>query len=215
MSVLRVLLVDDHAVVRAGYRRLLELDAGIAVAAEAADAAQGYAVFCTERPDVSIVDLSLPGGGGGLELIRRMRAHAPQAAVLAFSMHDDALFAVRALQAGARGYVTKRSAPDVLIEAVAAVAGGKTYLSPDIGAQLAGRGADAAHPLERLSARELEIFRQLADGRTIGDIAAALHLSPKTVANYQTQIKEKLGVATSAALVHLALRHGLLQPLPN
>ncbi|HEY8553085.1 MAG TPA: response regulator transcription factor [Burkholderiales bacterium] len=214
MAVLRVLLVDDHAVVRAGYRRLLELDAGIAVAAEAADAAQGYAAFCAGRPDVSIVDLSLPGGGG-LELIRRIHAHTPQAAVLAFSMHEDALFAVRALQAGARGYVTKKSAPDVLIEAVAAVSAGRTYLSPDVGAQLAQRGADAAHPLERLSARELEIFRQLADGRTIGDIAAALHLSPKTVANYQTQIKEKLGVASSAALVHLALRLGLLQPLPN
>lgn len=214
MPAIHVLLVDDHAVVRAGYRRLLEQDAEVAVVAEAGDAQQGYAEFCRHRPEVSVIDLSLPRVGG-LELIKRVRAHAPRATTLAFSIHEDALFAMRAFQAGARGYVTKNSAPDVLVEAVQHVASGKMYLSPDISRQLAHRSSSSADPLTLLSAREFEIFRQLADGRSVGEIAAALNLSPKTVANYQTEIKEKLGVTSTAALVHLALRRGLIRPLAD
>lgn len=212
---IRVLLVDDHAVVRAGYRRLLEQSEHVQVVAEAADAEQGYAAFCRHRPDVSVIDLSLPGVGG-VELIKRIRSHQPGAALLAFSMHEDALFAMRAFQAGARGYVTKNSAPHILVEAVQQVAGAKVFLSPDVSQQLARQSAAAGpDPLEALSAREFEIFRRLADGRSIADIADALRLSPKTVANYQTQIKEKLRVDGTAGLVHLALRRGLIRPLAD
>lgn len=215
MAAIHVLLVDDHAVVRAGYRRLLEQEAEVAVVAEAEDAEQGYAEFCRHSPEVSVIDLSLPRVGG-LELIKRVHAHAPHATTLAFSIHEDALFAMRAVQAGARGYVTKNSAPDVLIEAVQQVASGRMYLSPDISRQLAHRSsAGGADPLALLSAREFEIFRQLADGRSVAEIAAACNLSPKTVANYQTEIKEKLGVTSTAALVHLALRRGLIRPLAD
>jgi DNA-binding NarL/FixJ family response regulator len=205
---IRILLVDDHAVVRAGYRRFLERSEDVSVVAEAADAAEGYVLFRRHAPDISVVDLSMPGAGG-LELIRRIVAHEPLARVLVFSMHADAVFAVRALQAGARGYVTKRSAPEILVEAVRQVHAGRSFLSPDITLAF-GRGD--ADPLAVLSAKEFEVFRLIAEGRSVADIAAALSLSQKTVANYQALIKNKFGAATTAALVHVALRHGVIAP---
>jgi DNA-binding NarL/FixJ family response regulator len=208
--VIRVLLIDDHAVVRAGYHRFLERSADVRVVAEAADAEQGYAQFRQYEPDVSIVDLSMPGAGG-LALTRRILAHQPLARVLVFSMHEDALFAARALQAGARGYVTKNSAPETLVEAVHQIYAGRSFLSPDIAQRLALGGGDA-DPLAVLSAKEFEVFRLIAEGHSVAAIAAALSLSQKTVANYQTLIKEKLGATTTAALVHVALRHGVIAP---
>jgi len=212
--VIRVLLVDDHAVVRAGYRRFLEGgEQGsdpVSVVAEAANAEAGYSLFREHAPDVSVVDLSL-AGAGGFELIRRMIAHQPLARALVFSMHDDAISATRALRAGARGYVTKHSAPGILVDAVRQVHAGRSFLSPDIAQRLAihSGGGD---PLAALSAKEFEVFRLIAEGRSIANIAAALSLSQKTVANYQALIKDKLGAGTTAALVHLALRHGLIAP---
>jgi len=206
---IRILLIDDHAVVRAGYRRFLERSPDIKVAAEAENAEQGYQVFREQRPDVTILDLSMPGSGG-LALLRRIIAHEPQACILVFSMHDQAVFAARSLQAGARGYVTKNSAPETLIEAVLRVFSGHSFLSPDIAPKLLdGASAD---PFAVLSAKEFDIFRLIANGQTLGEISAAMNLSQKTVANYQTLIREKLGATTSAALVHIALRHGVLTP---
>lgn len=207
---IRILLIDDHAVVRAGYRRFLERSADVSVIAEAADAEQGYAQFRLHEPDINILDLSLPGASG-LSLIRRIVVHDPMARVLVFSMHEHAVFAARALQAGARGYVTKNSAPETLVEAVHNVYAGRSFLSPDIAQRLALGGGDA-DPLAVLSAKEFEVFRLIVGGQSVADIAAALSLSPKTVANYQTLIKEKLGASTSAALVHVALRHGVIAP---
>ena len=207
---IRILLIDDHAVVRAGYHRFLECSADVSVIAEAADAEQGYAQFRRHEPDISILDLSMPGAGG-LTLIRRIVAHEPLARVLVFSMHEDAVFAARALQAGARGYVTKNSAPETLVEAVHRVYAGRIFLSPDIAQRLAFGGGDA-DPLAVLSAKEFEVFRLIAGGQSVAAIADALSLSQKTVANYQTLIKEKLGAATTAALVHVALRHGVIAP---
>jgi two-component system, NarL family, invasion response regulator UvrY len=207
---IRILLIDDHAVVRAGYHRFLERSADVSVIAEAADAEQGYAQFRRHEPDIGIVDLSMPGAGG-LTLIRRIVAHQPLARVLVFSMHEEAVFAARALQAGARGYVTKKSAPETLVEAVHEVYAGRSFLSPDIAQRLALGGGDA-DPLAVLSAKEFEVFRLIAAGQSVADIAAAMSLSQKTVANYQTLIKEKLGAATTAALVHVALRHGVIAP---
>lgn len=210
MSETTVLIVDDHAIVRAGYRRFLDSTPGLRVVAEAGSAELGYAAYCIHRPDVAIVDLSMPRVGG-LELIRRIALRGEATRLLACSMHEDAVFALHALHAGASGYITKNDAPDTLIAAVTAVAAGSRYLSPDIAARMKpGLGEPGPRPLDLLSTREFEIFRLIAQGMSAGEIAAALSLSQKTIANYQTAIKEKLGVSTTAALVHVALRHGVI-----
>ena len=209
---IRILLVDDHAVVREGYRRFLERSDDLRVAGEAEDADEGYRLWTQCVPDVTVVDLSMRGPGG-LTLLARIMARAPDAHCLVFSMHEDVRVAQRALEAGARGYVTKRSQPEVLVQAVRAVHAGQLYLSADIVQARAARAQDAGR-LASLTGKEHEIFRQLALGRSVGDIARLLNLSAKTVANHQSQIREKLDVATPAALVHLALRQGLIESLP-
>lgn len=212
MSDVSILLVDDHAIVRAGYRRFLEGVPGLRVLAEAGSADEGYAAYCEHRPDVSVIDLSMPGVGG-FDLIRRIVGRDGAARLLACSMHEDALFAAQALQAGASGYITKSSAPDTLVAAVLSASRGLRYLSPDIAASLRPPlGGSERERLDGLSTREFEIFRMIAQGWSRGEIAAAVSLSQKTIANYQTAIKEKLGVATTAALVHVALRQGVIGP---
>jgi DNA-binding NarL/FixJ family response regulator len=209
---IRVLLVDDHAVVRAGFRRLLEQTHSIRVVAEAASGEEAYRRFAECAPHVTVLDLTMPGMGG-LEALRRIVAREPEARVLVFSMHEDAAFARQAMKAGAWGYVTKASAAEVLVEAVQAVAGGDTYLGADVRAALAEEeAAGERDPLAVLSAREFEIFRLLVAGRSNADIAAALFVSAKTVANTVTQIKQKLGVASNVELLRLALRHGFGGP---
>ena len=212
-SMINVMLVDDHAVVRAGYHRFLEKHADIRIVAEAENADQGYAGFCEFRPDVSIIDLSLPGTGG-IELIRRILARDPDAGMLVFSMYDDALFALRALDAGAKGYVTKSSAPSVLVDAVKHVASKKLFLSPDIMQQIALRRISREQdPFAALTSREFEIFRLLAKGQSIAEIGVLLNLSQKSIANYQTQIKQKLGVTSIAGLVHIAIKYNIINIL--
>jgi DNA-binding NarL/FixJ family response regulator len=209
-TAVRVLLVDDHAVVREGYRRLLERTPEIEVVAEAATGEEAYRVFCDLSPDVVVMDINLPGMSG-IEVARRMLAREPDARILVFSMHEDALFGSRALQAGARGYVTKASAPEVLVEAVKAVSAGRLYISHDMAQELALQtvpGQDL--PLNALSPREFEVFRLLAEGKSVGDIARILSLSQKTVANYQSLIKQKLEADTSAQMVWIALKRGLV-----
>jgi DNA-binding NarL/FixJ family response regulator len=207
---IRVLLVDDHPVVRSGYHRLLEQAGDIAVIAEAGSAEAAYAAFVAEPPDVCVSDLSLPTIGG-LELLRKILARDKQAKVLIFSMYDTAQLVSRALDGGARGFVSKNAPPDSLVAAVRTVHGGQRYLSADLSPLLLKRCLDdEAERLASLSQREFEIFRLLADGRSPAECAQVLKLSLKTVANNQTRIKEKLDVTTSAALVHLALRNGLI-----
>lgn len=206
---IQVLLVDDHPVVRAGYRRILDDDAGIRVAGEAESAEEGYAQFCRLKPDVGVVDLSM-AGMGGIGLIQRILVRHPSARLLAFSMHEDALYAGRALQAGARGYLTKAAPPLSLIQAVKTVHSGKIFVDPDIAQRLAAGRLPAADPLAALSPKELEVMRLLAQGSSVTEIAETLRLSPKTIANYQTQIKDKLELRSTAALVHLAARCGLV-----
>lgn len=204
---IRVLLVDDHPVVRSGYQRLLEHDGGIAVVAEAGDAQSGYQAYIEHQPDVTITDLALPGSGG-LELVRRIVARDRQARVLVFSMYDAPQLVRRLLDAGACGYVTKNASPDSLVAAVHAAHGGRRYLSTDLPARLLDADAnDEARLIATLNAREFEIFRLLAEGRSAADCATLLNVSSKTVANNQTRIKEKLGVKTLAELVHLAQRN--------
>ena len=201
-----VLLVDDHAVVREGYRRLLEDSGRISVVGEATSAAEAVEQFCRLLPDVVVMDIALPGVSG-IEGTRRIRARAPQARVLVFSMHEDAIFVRRALEAGAAGYVTKSSAPRVLVRAVDAVASGQRYLSHDVAQTLAFGDRSAC---QSLSAREFEVLELLVQGCTLGDIAAQLGLTAKTVANHQSSIKQKLGVETGAQLVRRAMQLGLV-----
>jgi len=202
-----VLLVDDHAVVREGYRRLLERDGDIVVIGEAVDAATAQSLFCSLDPQIVVMDITLPGTSG-IEAMRRMLAYKPEARVLIFSMHEDAIFARRALQAGAFGYVTKASAPSVLVEAIHSVAAGMKYLSPEMAQRLALRDF-TSDQVNDLSAREFEVLRQLARGRSIREIAESMGLNPKTVANHQSAIKQKLGADTAIQLFKRATELGL------
>jgi two-component system, NarL family, invasion response regulator UvrY len=205
----RILLVDDHAIVRAGFRRLLGQQADYRVIAEAADSETAYALFVEHQPEVVILDMSLPGASG-MELVRKMAARHPSTRILVFSMHEDALLAERAIQLGARGYITKSSAPELLVAAVADVMAGKIALSPDIAQALAIlKVSGEADPLTGLSSREFEVFRLIARGQSNASIAALLSLSTKTVANYQSLIKQKLGITSDVELVLLAQRRNV------
>lgn len=209
-NIIRLLLVDDHAVVREGYRRLLERRPDLRIEAEAGDAAEAYRLFRDTAPDVVILDLALPDMGG-VELTRRLVQRDPQARILAFSMHRDPLFASQALRAGALGYVTKSCAPDVLIKAVYQVAARQRVLSPDIAADVAlALLDDPDNPVADLTPREFEILRLLLDGKSAEEIGAALHISPKTAQNCHYQIKAKLGVKSDIELVRLAMRWNLV-----
>ena len=210
MASVRVILVDDHAVVREGYRRLLERTRDIEVLAEAASGEEAYRLFCEMSPDVVVLDINLPGMSG-IEATRRILAREPDARVLVFSMHEDALFGSRALQAGARGYVTKASAPEVLVEAVRTVAQGRVFISHDMAQHLALQTVPGQEmPLDTLSPREFEVFRLLAEGKPVSEIARILSLSQKTIANYQSAIRQKLEADTSAQMVWIALKRGVV-----
>ena len=205
-----IMLVDDHAVVREGYRSVLQKQPGLRVVAEAADGAEAYRLFKVARPDLVVMDLAMPGIGG-IEAIRRIRQWDRTARILVFTMHQNAGFAVQAIRAGARGYVTKTSPPEALVDAVMEVLAGRIALSPDIDHELAlGRLAGETVAADVLTAREFEVFRMLLAEMTTEEIAAALHISPKTVANLHSLIKDKLGVGSDIELVRLALRQGIL-----
>jgi two-component system, NarL family, invasion response regulator UvrY len=209
-SIVRVMLVDDHAVVRAGYRRLLEEQPDVEVVAEADNGDRAYTLFVDYEPDVVILDVSMPGAGG-LDTIRRIIGRQPHARILVFSMHEDAMLAERAIQLGALGYVTKSIAPDILGKAVSEVAAGHLFLSSDIANSIAIlKLIGDENPVRLLSPREFEIFRLIIAGSPIAEIAKTLSLSAKTVANYHTLIKHKLGTPSDVELVLLARRHNML-----
>jgi DNA-binding NarL/FixJ family response regulator len=205
----RLLLVDDHAIVRAGYRHLLERQERFTVIGEAASADEAYAMFRLHRPDVVITDLTMPGSSG-LEAIQRILRAEPAARVLVFSMHVSPDLALAALRAGALGYVTKSSPPDVLLRAVADVLAGRNALSPDISQALAlARLAGRRRPLEDLTPREFDVLCMLVSPASVHDIAQRLHLSIKTIHNLHYQIKTKLGVDSDIELTRLAMSWGL------
>ncbi len=205
-----VLLVDDHAVVREGYRRLLERSPSIRVVGEAIDAQSAYIAFLEHRPQVTVMDIALPGASG-IDALRRIRARAPQAQVLMFSMYEDPVFATRALQAGARGYVSKAAAPEVLVEAVLALARGEPYLAGRVAQQLALRNfAEGADTGALLSPREFEVLRMLVAGRALPEIARNLGLTAKTVANHQSILRQKLGAGSAVQLLQAAARLGIV-----
>ncbi|PCJ32946.1 MAG: DNA-binding response regulator [Gammaproteobacteria bacterium] len=203
-----ILVVDDHPIVRAGCRQLIQQIPSVNVV-EAETGEEGYRLFQEIYPDMVLLDITLPGLGG-LEILRKMRANRDTAKVLMFSMHEDPVFASRAMQAGAKGYITKNNAADHLVEAIESVLAGKTYLSPDTAQQLAmlniGAGTSA---LGDLSRRELEILRLLGEGKSMTEMADVLGISYKTVANNLTQIKSKLDINKTAELMRFAISHGL------
>jgi two-component system invasion response regulator UvrY len=208
-----VMLVDDHAVVREGYRRLLEKQEGMAVVAEAADAASAYQAYKKQRPDVVVMDISIPGRGG-IDAIRQIRQWDPAARLLVFTMHLNAAFALQAFKAGAKGFVTKTSPPELLVRAVRDVADGRVAICPEISDALAmNRLQEDASAIDALSPREFEILRMLLDVRSTEEIAAAFNLSAKTVSNYHYTIKSKLGVSSDIELVYFGLRSGVVAPV--
>ncbi len=206
-----IMLVDDHAIVREGYRAVLQKQPGLQVIAEAADGAEAYRLFKETRPDLVIMDLTMPGMGG-IEAVRRIRQADPGARVLVFTMHQNAAFAVQAIRAGARGYVTKTSPPDALIRAVFDIFNGRIALSPDIDHELAlSRLANENVAADVLTVREFEVLRLLLAEKTTVEIADTLNISARTVANHHSLIKTKLGVGSDIELVRLALRQGILE----
>ncbi len=213
MNSITILLVDDHAIVREGYRSLLKKQPGLEVIAEATDGAEAYALFKEYSPDVVIMDLSLPGQSG-LSAIARIKQRSAAAKILVFSMHQHPSFALQAARAGALGYVTKSSAPDVLIRAVYEVHQGRHTLSADIAHALAlEKLGSERNALESLTVREFEILRLLVDAKTPETIAQILNISPKTVLNCHYLIKRKLGVVSDIELTRLAIKMNVIDLL--
>jgi DNA-binding NarL/FixJ family response regulator len=206
---IRVLLVDDHAVVREGYRRLLERDESLMAVGEAAAMAEALMLDAQLQPDVIVLDIALPGVSG-IEILRRLIARRPDARVLMFSMYQDGIYATHAMNAGAFGYLSKASAPDLLVRAVRTVAAGGRYMSPDVQLAMTTQSATARQLANALSIRELEVLRLLAQGYGVDAIAVRLGLSPKTAANHQSSIKQKLGAGSALQLILIAQQFGLI-----
>jgi two-component system invasion response regulator UvrY len=208
--VIRVMLVDDHALVRMGFRMLLA-DAQVEVVAEAGDGEQACQDYARVKPDVVVMDLSMPGMGG-LEAVRRLLAQDPKARILALSAHEDTAHPRRVLRAGALGYLAKRAAPEALITAVRAVAGGERYVDPETAQALAVAQIEGENnPADLLSEREFSVFIQLARGATVAQIAENLKLSSSTVGTHLYHVKQKLRAGNQSELTLVALRWGLIQ----
>lgn len=208
---IRIFIADDHPIVRQGLRRIVEEDPGMAIVGEAGDAAALLAALQSTAADLVLLDVSMPGGPF-LETLKELRARHPTVRVLALSVHPEDQWAVRALRAGASGYLTKDHSPDQLLEAIRRVYRGGKYVSPALAERLAEQldgGAERA-PHELLSDREFEVMRRLGNGLTITQIASELALSAKTVSTYRARILEKMAVESNADLVRYAARYGLI-----
>lgn len=206
---IRILLVDDHAVVRTGYRRLLDAEPGLQVVGEAARADEANALVLQTTPDVALVDLSLRGSSG-IEAIRGMLARRPALRVLVLSMHEDAGHITQALRSGAHGYLTKHCEPEDVIDGIRRIALGKRVFSPEVAQILASEALDGEGAFAQLTPREFEVVRLHVQGESAGGIAGALQLSPKTILNNLTLIRQKLDVENDFKLLQLAARHGLM-----
>ena len=211
MSLINVMLVDDHAVVRMGFKMLLESDADIKVIAEAENGEQAIQRFVEFKPHVVVMDITMPGIGG-LEAIERILAKDSSAKILVLSAHEDSVHPKRVLNAGAMGYLTKRSAAEEMIKAIRIVATGKKYLEASVAQQMAIQQLSGdQNPVDVLSPREFEVFMALAKGKTTNEIAETLFLSPRTVGTHLYNIKQKLNANTSAEIALIAMRSGLLE----
>jgi DNA-binding NarL/FixJ family response regulator len=209
---IRVILVDDHAVVRAGFRMLLSTEADIDVIAEAERGEQACQLYLEQQPDVIVLDLSMPGIGG-LESIRRICNRDSNAKILVFSVHDETVFVDRAINAGAKGYITKNSAPGILVTAIQKIAAGEIYIEQGLMKNMPQQNSETDYQtiVDTLSPREFDVFLLLAKGLTAHKVADELCLGYKTVANYGTQIRSKLKVSTVAELAHIAMVLGMMK----
>ena len=206
-----IVLVDDHAVVRAGVRRLLEQEPLFEVVGEAESGEKGYQLFGELNPDVMVMDLSMPGMGG-LEAIRRIMMRHAKAKILVLSMHEDLSFANQVLKLGAKGYLIKNTLGDDLVKAIETISRDEVFLSDEIAKKIAVTSIERDQdPIHDLSAREFEIFRLLAEGLEVDAIATTLNISPKTVSNYQTMIKQKLNILTPVELIRYAIKAGVIK----
>ena len=208
---IRVLLADDHAIVRTGLREILESTGDIQVAAEATNGNEALDAVRKGEFDVAVLDLSMPGRSG-IELIKLIKDEQPRLRVLVLTMHSEDQYAVRALKAGASGYLTKESAADELVAAIRRIASGGAYVSPETAQRLVlgNASANVELPHTRLSDREYQVFRMIVEGKSVTDIGGALNLSVKTISTHKSRILEKMGVASQAELVRYAVEHKLL-----
>jgi two-component system, NarL family, invasion response regulator UvrY len=212
MSQINVMLVDDHAVVRMGFKMLLETGSDIKVVAEAENGESAIKSYMEHKPSVVVMDITMPGMGG-LEAIERILAKDSNAKILVLSAHEDSVHPKRVLNAGAMGYLTKRSAAEELIKAIRTVASGKKYLEASVAQQMAIQQLSGDQsPVDVLSEREFEVFMSLAKGKTTNEIAESLFLSPRTVGTHLYNIKQKLNANNSAEIALIAMRSGLLEP---
>ena len=212
MNQINVMLVDDHAVVRMGFKMLLETAADIKVIAEAENGENAIKAYMEHKPNIVVMDITMPGMGG-LEAIERILAKDSNARILVLSAHEDSVHPKRVLNAGAMGYLTKRSAAEELIKAIRMVASGKKYIEASVAQQMAIQQLSGNQsPVDVLSEREFEVFMSLAKGKTTNEIAENLFLSPRTVGTHLYNIKQKLNAQNSAEIALIAMRSGLLEP---
>lgn len=205
-----LLIVDDHQALRKGLKDILTASLHVQNLYEADSSEQAYELFCKHIPDIVITDLSMPGLGG-LELIRKILARHPAAKIIAYTMHDEYVFAVQTLAAGAMGYVLKSAEADTLISAISSVCNNKRYMSADIAQKVALRSLTGElTTMDSLTSREFEVFRLIASGYTVADIAKMMTISYKTVATYQTRLKRKLDIKNPIDLVKTAMQHGVI-----
>jgi two-component system invasion response regulator UvrY len=210
MAKLTLLLVDDHAVVRSGFKVLLQTWDDVDVVAEANSGEEALPLYTLHRPDVVVMDIAM-AGMGGIEASKRLLALDPQARILALSAHEDSSYAKRALQAGALGYLSKRTAPEVLIDALRMVARHQRFIDPIIAQRMANQqNSSDSHYIDKLSPREFEVFLSLAKGRSVLDISQTLGLSASTVGTHLYKVKLKLQLSNQSEMTLLAMRHGLL-----
>jgi two-component system invasion response regulator UvrY len=207
----RIVIADDHAIVRKGLKQIISETPELIVAGEAASADELLTLLRSRAFDVLVLDLTL-GMRSGIDLLKQIRSEFPRLPVLILSMHAEELFAIRALRAGASGYIQKEGAPDELVKAIQRIAGGGTYISANMASTIAAdmsRGGGEMLPHERLTDREFEIFRLLGSGKSVGEIAEGLNLSVKTVSTHRTRILEKSGLRNNAEIIHYVVRNNL------
>jgi len=211
---IKVLLADDHSIVRAGLCRIVEESGDMTVVAEAADGKAAILQAHKATPDVAVIDISMPEFDG-LEVTARLLDEIPDLPVIILTMHEEEQYVVRAIEAGARGYITKKSAPEKLVKAIRKVLAGQRYLSPEATESLAlrvARGAKGQSPLDSLSNRELQVLKQLALGNTNREIAAAYNISIKTVDTYRLRLLKKLNLRNNADISRFAIQNHLIEP---
>ena len=211
---IRVLLADDHSIVRAGLRRIVEESGEMEVVAEASDGKEAIQLVHKATPDVAVIDISMPGLDG-LEVLSQLQAFDPKLPVLILTMHEEEQYVVRAIEAGAMGYITKQSAPEQLVKAIRKVHSGHRYLTDEAAEALAlriAKGGEGQSPLDSLSMRELQVLRRLAMGHTNREIASAYHISIKTVDTYRSRLLKKLNLRNNADLSRFAIQNRLIEP---